>query len=199
MSLPYTLPRSGLHTIRVVTDEENAVDESDETNNEATAILGEPPAPLHLSGFVLPGNGHKPTLQWDPPPTQGIASYRVYRSLTAGSGYELVGGTTGTSFVDALATPSMTYHYVVAAIDTADVRSPFGNDATVSVAAPVCVGDCDGNRTVTVDELLLGVNIALGNLSAESCPVFDGNRDGKVTVNEILVAVNNALSGCPGQ
>ncbi len=198
VSLPYTLPRGGLHAIRLVIDQENAVSESDETNNEATAILGEPPAPLHLSAFVLPSGSRKPNLQWDAAPTEGIASYRVYRSLTVGSGYELVGGATATTFMDALAAPGMTYHYVVAAIDDADVRSPFSNAATVSVAAPVCIGDCNADGMVTVDELLIAVNIALDNLPIESCPAFDANADRTVTVNEILAGVNNALNGCPG-
>jgi hypothetical protein len=197
VSLPYTLPRGGLHEIRVVVDEENVVSESDETNNEATALLGEPPPPLHLSGFILPGSNRKPTLRWDPPATEGIAGYRVYRSLTSGSGYELVGGATATSFVDALAIPDMTYRYVVAAIDDVDVRSPFSNEATVLVAPPACAGDCDSDGEVTVDELLLGVNIALDTLPLTRCPVFDADSSGSVTVDEILAAVNNALKACP--
>jgi len=199
VALPYTLPRGGLHAIRVVVDEENTVSESDETNNEATAILGEPPAPLHLSGFILPGSGRKPTLRWDPPPAEGIARYRVYRSLTSGSGYELVGGATATTFGDALAAASTTYHYVVAAIDDAGVRSPFSNEATVSVATPACAGDCDGNGNVSVDEVLLGVNIALDTLPVGRCPVLDADFSGSVTVDEILVAVNNALNHCPAR
>jgi hypothetical protein len=199
VSLPYTLPSGGLHAIRMVVDAENAVSESDKTNNEATATLGEPPAPLNLSGFILPGNGRKPTLQWDAAPTQGIVSYRVYRSLSAGSGYELIGGATDATFVDTLAAPGGTYHYVVAALDASNVISPFSNEATVSVAAPACVGDCNGDGSVTVDELLIAVNIALENLPAQRCPVFDVNGDGTVTVNEILAGVNNALNGCPGQ
>jgi hypothetical protein len=197
VALPYTLPRGGLHAIRVVVDEENVVGESGETNNEATAILGEPPAPLHLSGFVLPGSGRKPTLRWDPPAAEGIARYRVYRTLSSGSGYELVGGATAITFVDALAAPSTTYHYVVAAIDDAGVRSAFSNEATVSVASPACAGDCDGNGDVTVDELLLGVNIALDTLPVGRCSVLDADTSGGVTVDEILIAVNNALNSCP--
>ena len=63
-------------------------------------------------------------------------------------------------------------------------------------AAPVCTGDCDGNRTVTVAELVQGVEIALGDTSA-SCTAFDRNGDDSVTVDELAVAVDAALNGCP--
>jgi hypothetical protein len=59
-----------------------------------------------------------------------------------------------------------------------------------------CVGDCNGDGEVTVDELLTMVNIALGNLPVTSCSAGDGNGDGEVTVDEILLATNNALRGC---
>jgi hypothetical protein len=60
-----------------------------------------------------------------------------------------------------------------------------------------CVGDCDGDGAVTVDELLTGVSLALGLLSLVACPPFDFNGDGWVTIDELLSAVNAALSGCP--
>lgn len=60
-----------------------------------------------------------------------------------------------------------------------------------------CAGDCDANRTVAVNELITGVNIALATASVSTCPVFDANGDGQVTIDEILRAVNNALSSCP--
>ena len=60
-------------------------------------------------------------------------------------------------------------------------------------AAAACTGDCDGDGAVTVDELLVGVNIALGNAPVSACPSFDSNGDGSVTIDEILTAVNNAL------
>ena len=46
-----------------------------------------------------------------------------------------------------------------------------------------CTGDCDGNGAVTIDELLIGVNIALGISSIERCSVFDRNGDLMVTTN----------------
>jgi hypothetical protein len=71
---------------------------------------------------------------------------------------------------------------------------------TVVFGAPAdssaCVGDCGGDGSVTVDEILLGVNIALGTVSLNQCTAFDGNTDQQVTVDEILAAVNGALNGC---
>jgi len=50
---------------------------------------------------------------------------------------------------------------------------------------------------VTVDELVTGVNIALGNLPVSTCIAFDANSDSLATVNELVGAVRNALEGCP--
>ena len=63
-------------------------------------------------------------------------------------------------------------------------------------AGAQCVGDCNGDNQVTVDEVLTGVNLALGAASLTACTAFDSNQSGTVTVDEILVAVNNALDGC---
>ncbi len=60
-----------------------------------------------------------------------------------------------------------------------------------------CVGDCSGDGSVTVDEIVTMVNIALNLGPVSSCLAGDSSGDGRVTVDEILTAVNNALSGCP--
>jgi poly(3-hydroxybutyrate) depolymerase/6-phosphogluconolactonase (cycloisomerase 2 family) len=67
--------------------------------------------------------------------------------------------------------------------------------------APIvrCVGDCGWDSQVTIDELLKGVNIALGSLPLSACEMFDDNGDGTVTVDELLRGVNNALNGCVDQ
>jgi hypothetical protein len=52
---------------------------------------------------------------------------------------------------------------------------------------------------VTVDELILGVNIALGRLPATECPAIDIDGNLAVTVDELVTAVNAALSGCDSQ
>ncbi len=68
---------------------------------------------------------------------------------------------------------------------------------TAAAPAAACTGDCDGNGEVAVNELLEGVNIALGNQPMSVCPVFDAEGDGAVTINELLAAVRAALDGCP--
>jgi len=66
-----------------------------------------------------------------------------------------------------------------------------------SAAEGQCVGACDGNLEVTINGLIVGINIALGTAALEDCPSFDADINGEVTINELIVAVNNALLGCP--
>lgn len=73
--------------------------------------------------------------------------------------------------------------------------TPTQTPAPTSTPVP-CVGNCNGDSSVTVDELLTMVNIALGNASVSTCSAGDPNHDDHITVDEILTAVNNALNGC---
>ncbi len=66
-----------------------------------------------------------------------------------------------------------------------------------SASSQECVGDCNLDRMVAVNELIVGVNIALGSGQLTNCPGFDTNGDEMVSINELIVAVNNALTGCP--
>lgn len=59
-----------------------------------------------------------------------------------------------------------------------------------------CVGDCDLDDTVTVDEIVVMVNVALGLTPAGACAAGDADESGTITVDEILTAVSNALAGC---
>ena len=51
---------------------------------------------------------------------------------------------------------------------------------------------------MTVNELIVGVNIALETLPVDECTALDVNDDGAVTVNELVQGVNNALEDCGG-
>ncbi len=63
-------------------------------------------------------------------------------------------------------------------------------------ATAACVGDCNGNGEVTVNELVAMVNIALETAPLSQCRAGDSNGDGAVTVAEIVTAVSRALNGC---
>ncbi|MFQ5668365.1 MAG: hypothetical protein ACE5I7_18310 [Candidatus Binatia bacterium] len=64
-------------------------------------------------------------------------------------------------------------------------------------AQAVCPGDCNTDGTVTVNELIAMVNVALGSAPVSVCMPGDSSGDGAISVNEIVAAVNNALRGCP--
>jgi hypothetical protein len=76
--------------------------------------------------------------------------------------------------------------------------TPTPTPSATPTLPPVCVGDCNGNGEVTVDDLLSMVNVALGNAAVSTCAAGDVNHDTEITVDEILAAVNNALRGCGG-
>src|SRR5262245_10023809 len=61
-----------------------------------------------------------------------------------------------------------------------------------------CTGDLQDDASVTVDEILIGVNVALGLTPPNTCAAFDPDGSGSVTVDEILLAVQSALEGCSG-
>lgn len=70
--------------------------------------------------------------------------------------------------------------------------------AVRAAAGPTsCTGDCDGNGAVTVDEIIVGLSIALGQLPIGDCQAFDQDGSNSVTVDEIVTAVSNGLGGCP--
>ncbi len=59
-----------------------------------------------------------------------------------------------------------------------------------------CIGDCNGDGTVRINELISGVAIALGSAPAGDCLAIDADDDGQVRVNELILAVSSALEGC---
>jgi hypothetical protein len=76
--------------------------------------------------------------------------------------------------------------------------SPTPTATPIPTAKLECAGDCDGDATVRVDELLRGVNIALNTLPVTMCPAFDADHNAAVQVAEIIAGVNAALLGCAG-
>lgn len=67
------------------------------------------------------------------------------------------------------------------------------------LARPVlgCVGDCNGDGAVLINELVFGVNLVIERSSPSPCPALDRNRNGAVSIDELLEAVRNGAHGCP--
>lgn len=66
-----------------------------------------------------------------------------------------------------------------------------------STPAPAgCAGDCNGDGSVTIDEIMRLVRIALGSAPLSDCSAGDVDHDGGITVDEIMAAANAALNGC---
>jgi pimeloyl-ACP methyl ester carboxylesterase len=65
------------------------------------------------------------------------------------------------------------------------------------LAARACPGDCSANGIVSVDEVIRGVNIALGLAALDTCASFDTTGNGQLSIDELIAAVNALLDGCP--
>jgi ELWxxDGT repeat protein len=63
-------------------------------------------------------------------------------------------------------------------------------------AFEACTGDCDASATVSIDELVRAVRVALGTSPRAACAAADRNGNGQVTIDELVAAVNTALNGC---
>ncbi len=70
--------------------------------------------------------------------------------------------------------------------------------ASAAQMPPVlCVGDCNNDRSASIDELITGVAIATGRTPLSACVDFDPSQDGTVSIDELIGGVGNALRGCP--
>lgn len=68
--------------------------------------------------------------------------------------------------------------------------------ATETPTVMVRPSDCDENGQVTIDELVLSLDIALGLDGLDSCPAADADRSGEVNVDDVVRGVCNALNQC---
>lgn len=178
----------------ILVDEDNNVAESDKDNNLGRVSL-RPAVPV-VRGYTADGGSGDVTLEWSP--VARARHYRIYRLNPAAKSFELWAVTTETKVRDRGAFGTDEVVYRVTAVDAVGRESDPSPLVRIpaSIAVEVCPGDCDGDGVVTIDELLLGVNIALELRTSSDCSAFDVTRDMAVTVDEILLAVRSALIGC---
>src|SRR5262249_52518683 len=68
--------------------------------------------------------------------------------------------------------------------------------APVRAQQETCIGDCDRDGAVHVDELVQSVNIALGQEPVGGCAQLDFDGNGQVTIDELMQAVRSAIIEC---
>ncbi|MGE3499441.1 MAG: hypothetical protein AB7N53_16305 [Candidatus Binatia bacterium] len=74
-----------------------------------------------------------------------------------------------------------------------DTPSP---SPTPTATVMPCPADCNRDGTVSIDELVLAVNISVDAVEVTRCAAADRDADGRVTIADLIAAVNAASSGC---
>ena len=59
----------------------------------------------------------------------------------------------------------------------------------VTIAPAACAGDCDADGRVTIDQLITGVRMALGEAPLTACPAMDADQSGGIQVDDLVAAV----------
>ena len=126
---------------------------------------------------------------WQAPSQEGTATL-----YGAGNSVNLDGATSGDR------SAATTYSVMVSAVTptpSPTATRPPTTTPTLTPTHPVpCVGDCNSDHRVTIDELLLGVDIALDDEPISRCDSFDTSKDQRVNVNELVAGVGALIHGC---
>jgi hypothetical protein len=113
----------------------------------------------------------------------------VFKSTNAGQTWAPLNGGRSIRHISKLAvdphSPQRLYAAAVGGLYRLEQEADFG-----------CGGDCNGDDRLTVDELISGVNFALGARPLAACPRFDSSGDGTVSIDELTAAVAAALGTC---
>jgi predicted extracellular nuclease len=130
----------------------------------------------------------------------GILDYSVFVSVDGGSFTAFLTNTADTSatFSGELGKTYAFYSItrdLVGNIEDAPAVADALTALTDGTPPEACVGDCDDNGMVAINELVLGVNIALGGQPVNACPAF-ANSQGMVDIAQLVKGVNKALNGC---
>jgi len=88
------------------------------------------------------------------------------------------------------------FHDFTISVMPAGPNTPVPTPTQIATPTAPCTGDCDVDGQVTVDELVTGVSIALGDASLSACMMADTDGNDQVTVDELVAGTRNALGGC---
>jgi fibronectin type 3 domain-containing protein len=121
-------------------------------DDAAVSLTPPPPPPPAPTGLSATGGTGQISLAWNA--SAGATSYTVKRSTTSGSGYQTIGTTAGTTYVDTSVTPNITYYYVVAAVNSGGSSANSGQAFAMAnpgvPAAPTGLSATPGNAQVAL-------------------------------------------------
>ena len=66
------------------------------------------------------------------------------------------------------------------------------------LARGACAGDCDGDGSVGVHEVITAVDIALGRADLDTCRGADRDGDGIAALDELGASIRNSIESCAG-
>jgi len=113
------------HTLFVQTNSAQLIAENNFENNLSKVPIGGLPAPQGLTGAAQPGDSSV-FLEWQPVDHEGVAGYRIYRSLD-GRIFEPVGSSFIPGFVDLSGVAGQTYLYTVVSYAIDGFESSFAD------------------------------------------------------------------------
>jgi hypothetical protein len=152
-------------------------------------------AAVYLTGIIvrtsldgIAWSARQWVVQRVPPPTP--VAYYPYL-------YEAGPGTVGMTYTRVKRTAKGKTNWSFAELDLQMLQLLPTSTPTLTPTPLPCVGDCNDDREVGVDELLTMVSIALDGADLALCTAGDANHDGQITIDEIITAVANMLYGCP--
>lgn len=104
----------------------------------------------------------------------GVPQFTVYEGLVSSPTPTSTGGTPTATVTD----------------------TPMPSATPTVTPRPACAGDCDGDRAVSIAELILSVNVALGRSPVSACAAIDQSGDMVIDIGELIMGVHRLLSGC---
>ena len=150
----------------VAVDVSNAIEESDESNNGYCDITG---------GGATPTPTRTGTqLSRTPTPTRTVTPTRSGASACLTS------------------TPRPTELPPRSPSASATPRA----SSTPTTVPAACTGDCDQDGRVTVDEILVGIELFLSTERVVPCGAYPVGESGNIEIAQLVTAVHHALMGC---
>jgi YVTN family beta-propeller protein len=149
---------------------------------------------LRPDGIAYVANGSESVVVID------TADYHVLASVPVGGAQRHIALT-----ADGASAFVLPFGQTIGVLDTASnsvaASIPLGGAPTDIAIGPgtgiPCPGDCSGDGHVTLDEIILAVNIALGDIQLAACSSVDADASGAVEIGDLVGAVHAALQGCP--